>query len=124
MVLKKKLLLIDDDADLLAALSLKLTKSGKFDVQTSTEGEQAVTLAKEFAPDLILLDIDMPEISGPEVAEALGVSEETKRIPILFLSSLVGKDDMARSGGTSGKHNMASKSMKVNELIERIESLI
>lgn len=121
---KKKLLLVDDDVDLLQALSIKLNKSDRFEVMTTSEGQKAVALATEFLPDLIVLDIEMPGMDGGEVAAALEACAETRHIPVLFLSSLVAKADVARSGGKSGGRNIASKSMTVRDLVQRITDLI
>jgi len=120
----KKLLMIDDDKDLLAMLKLKLEKTGNYNVVTSTDGSKAVELACDTAPDLIVLDIDMPDMDGGAVANSLSESEDTRNIPILFLSSLVPKEQVAESGGIVGGRNMASKKGGVQELIDRIDSMI
>lgn len=119
-----RLLLVDDDADLLNLLKLKLQKTGKFEVLTTTDGAKAVSLAIEFEPDLILLDIEMPEMDGAEVAEALKDNPATSQIPVLFLSSMIQKTDVERSGGKSGQRHIASKSMSVKDLVERIDDII
>ena len=92
----KKLVMVDDDADLEALLKLKLEKTGKYEVATTTEASKTIDLVREVSPDLILLDIDMPEMTGGDVANVLSESKDTKDIPILFLSSLV-----SRSGRNS-----------------------
>jgi len=81
-------------------------------------------LAQQESPDLIICDIDMPEMDGGDVERALSEKEQTRNIPILFLSSLVSKSDVERSGGIIGGKQMASKSANIKELIVRIELLI
>ena len=124
MTEKKRLLAVDDDVDLLLVLQRKLEKTGRFEVTTASNGMDALRLAREMSPDLLLLDIEMPDMDGTEVAAALGESEVTKAIPILFLSSMIQKEDVAASGGKSGQHHIASKSMTAGDLVARIDSLL
>lgn len=119
----KKLLMVDDDEDLLALLKLKLEKTGKYQAVTTTDGGKAVHLAMEEAPDLIVLDIDMPGMDGGEVANSLSESKHTKDIPVLFLSSLVSEEDVAQSKGIIGGRDMASKRGSIQELMDKIESM-
>jgi CheY-like chemotaxis protein len=120
----RKLVMVDDDADLAAMVKLKLEKTGKYEVATTTEGRKAVDLVREVSPDLILLDIDMPDMSGGDVAKVLSESEGTKNIPILFLSSLVSRSEATQDTGSIGGHQMASKSGNLRELTEKIESIL
>lgn len=120
----RKLVMVDDDEDLAALLKLKLEKTGKYDVATTTEGSKAVDLVREVSPDLILLDIDMPDMSGGDVAKLLSEPNDTKDIPILFLSSLVGRSEAIEGSGSIGGHQMASKSGSLRELMEKIESIL
>ncbi len=120
----KKLLMIDDDADLSALLKLKLEKTGRYECTTATEGSKAIDLAREVSPDLILLDIDMPDMPGGDVAMILSEPEDTKDIPILFLSSLITKADIDEGNKTIAGRQMASKFGSIRELIEKIESIL
>ncbi len=120
----KKLVVVDDDPDLLSLIKSKLEKTERYKVVTTTEGSEAVRLATQESPDLIILDIDMPDMDGGEVAKSLSESEYTKDIPILFLSVLVSKVDVAETGDVIGGHHMISKSMGVENLIIKIESLL
>lgn len=120
----KTILMVDDDEDLLALLKRKLEKTGRYRVVTASEGSGAVGLARRESPDLILLDIEMPDMPGDDVAQALSDSEDTRGIPILFLSSMVTSSDVKRTGGIVGGRNMISKSMSVKDLVIRMESLL
>ena len=120
----KKIMMVDDDEDLLALVKMKLEETKKYAVVYTSKGDEAVGLAGEERPDLILLDIDMPEMDGPEVANALGGSEKTRDIPILFLSSLITKDDVGESGRTIAGHHMIPKSMDFKYLISEIDAVI
>jgi len=120
----KKLVMVDDDPELLSIIKSKLEKTERYKVVTTTEGSETVRLAIQESPDLIILDIDMPDMAGGEVANSLSESEYTKDIPILFLSALVSKSDVAKTGGLIGGHHMISKSMGIENLIIKIESLL
>ncbi len=120
----KKIMIVDDDADLINLLKTKLEKTERYKVVYTTEGAEAQKLAQRESPDLIICDIDMPEMDGGEVERALSEKEQTRNIPVLFHSSLVSKSDVESSGGIIGGKQMASKSGNIKELIIRIESLI
>jgi DNA-binding response OmpR family regulator len=121
---KKKLLMIDDDRALGGMLKLKLEKSGDYDVTYSPDGHRVVELALEVNPDLVILDVDMPHTDGGAACTLLQNNPETKGIPVLFLTSLVAKEQVAASGGIIGDQHMASKSMAVGELIDQIRKML
>ncbi|MBF0101199.1 MAG: response regulator [Desulfobacterales bacterium] len=116
----KKIMLVDDDKSITSFLKSKLEKTGKFTVVFTNDGSNALSLARKEKPDFIISDIDMPDVSGGDVGRELADSEDTKTIPLLFLSSLVSKDDEGIIGGRP----MMSKSCKINELVEKIESML
>jgi CheY-like chemotaxis protein len=120
----KKILWVDDDDTVLDIFKLKLEKTGRFSVTTTTEGNRIVTLAKEVTPDIIVTDIKMPFIDGADVANLLKKAEDTKNIPLLFLSSLVSKQEMDTTGGFIGGRHMASKAASVEEIIAKIDSML
>jgi DNA-binding response OmpR family regulator len=121
---KKKLLLIDDDRALGEMLKLKLEKVGNYDVTYSPDADRVVKLAREVNPDLIILDIDMPDTDGGDACAALQERQDTKGIPVLFLSSLVTPEAVAESDGVIGDHQMASKRMTIGDLVDRIQTLL
>ena len=84
---KKRILLIDDERDLSLLLKLNLERTGVYEVMAQNQPTQALDSAKRFKPDLILLDIVMPGVSGFEVAAQVRAHEELKRIPIVFLTA-------------------------------------
>lgn len=121
---KTKLLMIDDDEDLLRLVKMKLEKTGQFDVTYSTKGSQAVNLARDLSPDLVILDIDMPEMSGGEVADALSEADDTKDLPVLFLSSMIANGETSSQIQMIGGRRMISKSVKIKDLIAAIETIL
>lgn len=80
-----RVLLVDDDADLLAACKLIL-RENKMVVETAQEPAGVIELLSEFRPDVVLMDIDMPGCTGPELAQVIRLNEEWVHVPILYMS--------------------------------------
>ena len=89
---KKKVLIIDDEVDFANLLARRIRLDGH-DALCYYQGENAVDTANEIQPDLILLDISLPDISGLEVYEHLKGHENTKSIPVVFLSAFPDRED-------------------------------
>jgi CheY-like chemotaxis protein len=119
----RKLLIIDDDAEVALLLKAKFEKAGDFQVVLATDGEAAVELARTEGPDIIICDVDMPDMDGPAVAAELAKNDATKQIPLLFLSSLVTPTDVARGVKAGGKQ-MLSKQSPVADLIRAIDDTL
>jgi len=83
---KKKILLVDDEIDILDFLSYNLMQSG-YDVRTAINGEEGVKVARAFSPDLILLDMMMPEMDGVETCEKIRSISELENVMIAFLTA-------------------------------------
>ena len=81
-----KILIVDDNKDFLEIFSIKL-KSASHDVSTDQSGQDGISKAKEFQPDLILLDVEMPEMNGVETLMKLKADDATKNIKVAFLTS-------------------------------------
>lgn len=91
----KKILLVDDEAELVEMIKMRLEASG-YVVLTAYNGKQALEKVQE-APDLILLDILMPEMDGIEVAIKLKSSDKTKSIPIVMLTAKSQMEDLTKA---------------------------
>lgn len=120
----KKILVVDDEAGFARLLKLNLEKTGKFEVQTENKGSQALNTARSFRPDLILLDIIMPDVDGSEVANRLKSDPGTRNIPILFLTALVKNKEVETTSGTIGGHIFLAKPITTDELIKNIETVL
>ena len=83
---KKKILVVDDEPNILTAISDLLLAKG-YDVVTAQDGEEGVARSKDSKPDLILLDIMMPKLSGIELLKQLKSSDKAAHIPIIILSA-------------------------------------
>lgn len=124
---KKKILLVDDDKDFLEGTKIILEKNN-FDVATATNGRECLDKLKSFNPDLLILDIMMPEKSGFEVCKELKSSLEYSKIPVLMLTALkqkLGKTSYSLSQGLELEaEDYIDKPVKPSELISRINSLL
>jgi CheY-like chemotaxis protein len=118
---KKRILLIDDDASVVTLLTTKLAKS--YDVVSTTDSRQAVALARRELPDVILCDIDMPGLSGGEVAAALAEDASLARIPFAYLTGLVSPAETQELEGQVGGRPGVSKRAPLSELVATIEAL-
>ncbi|MGA2172246.1 MAG: response regulator, partial [Sedimentisphaerales bacterium] len=87
---RPKLLIVDDEPDAVLILAKTLSARG-YEVVTAGRGQQAIMLAKAEKPDLILLDILMPDMDGTQVAAALQEDQATQNIPVIFLTCLITK---------------------------------
>jgi len=121
---KKKVLVIDDEDNFLKLVKLNLEQTGKYEVRVEDKGSQGLSAAQEFKPDLIFLDIMMPDVSGEEVIRQLKEDPNVKSIPVVFLTAIVTKDDSSSRGGVIGGHPFIAKPVSVEELVDCIEKNI
>jgi len=118
----KKILIIDDHPDNVFLLQDRLEKEG-FEVIKAYHGEMGIQKAVEEKPDLLLLDIMMPDISGFDVCKILTTKEETKLIPIILLTALTEAENL-KQGLQSGAFDYIKKPFNRTELIARINSAL
>lgn len=118
---KKKVLIVDDETSITTVFKMVIEKTGKYEVLTETKGSHALAAAKQFKPDLILLDIVMPDIDGGEVADQIKADEEIKDTPIVFVSAALTKNEAKEQGAIPGRHPILAKPVPVEELIGAIE---
>lgn len=120
-VVRTKILIIDDEKVFTRLVMLNLTKTGKYEVREENDSSRALAAARKFKPDLILLDIMMPNLNGSEAASQIRNSETLKDVPIIFLTALAAKDDITSDGGLIGGYPFIAKPVSTVELIECIE---
>jgi DNA-binding response OmpR family regulator len=118
----KKILIIDDSPDSVFLLQDRLEREG-FEITKAYNGEMGIQKAVGEKPDLILLDVMMPDISGYDVCKVLSSKEETKLIPIILLTALTEADNL-QQGLLSGAFDYIKKPFNRTELIARINSAL
>jgi len=119
-----RVLLIDDDHDALALLKTRLESTGRFRVTTADSGQSGLDLAHDIEPDVIICDIYMPGLSGPDVAAELADDDFLSQVPLLFLSALVKPEEIRAHGGRIGGWPMASKQESIHSIVRRIDGLL
>lgn len=119
----KKILLIDDEENFCHALKMGLEMNGNYHVMTASIADDGIVMAKLRQPDVILLDIMMPDKTGPEIAEELLEHPSTKSIPIIFVTAIVSKEELKKNGNTVGGQLFIPKPIILDELIQKIESI-
>lgn len=116
------ILIIDDEQDILDILEYNLVKEG-FEVTTSSDGSKGIELAKKMLPDLIILDVMMPDTDGIEVCETLRKLPELAHTRICFLTAR-GEDYSQIAGLDAGADDYITKPVKPKVLISRIKAII
>jgi signal transduction histidine kinase len=117
---KGDILLVDDTPDNLRLLSTMLVEQG-YDVRSVRSGKSALMGVQAQAPDLILLDINMPEMNGYEVCQRLKSNSETQAIPVIFISALNEVFDKVKAF-TVGGVDYISKPFQIEEVLVRVEN--
>lgn len=125
MAARYRILVVDDEEDFCYFVKNNLEDTGEFDVLTANNGEQGIAIAKEASPDLILLDIIMPGLSGTEVAENLLQDPQTRQIPIIFLTAVVTKEELGpQTLREIGGNNFIAKVVETSELVGAIKEVL
>jgi CheY-like chemotaxis protein len=121
---KKRILVIDDELDFIRLLKINLEQTGKYEVRIESNGLSGIATAKTFKPNLILLDIIMDGMDGTDVCYRLENNNDTKNIPIIFLTAVVEKQEVESSGGLIGGHHFIAKPVGIEQLVYFIEKNI
>ena len=119
---QKKILLIDDEQDILEILSYNLEKEG-YEVFTATNGNEGIEMAKQILPDLILLDVMMPEKDGIETCQDLRKIKELQKTLIVFLSAR-SEEFSQLAGFQAGANDYIVKIIKPKVLISKVNALL
>lgn len=119
-VSRKTILIIDDEEDFCYFVKLNLEQTGEFEVLTAYNGTDGINMAKRHLPDLILLDIIMPNMTGTQVAESLRADKVTKDIPIIFVTAIVKRGEVGARDYQFGGNYFIFKPVKLDELLQEI----
>lgn len=119
---KQKILLVDDEKDILELVSFNLEKEG-YEVQTALNGRKALELARQSTPDLVLLDVMMPEMDGMETCRELREDPKLKNVLIAFLTAR-NEDYSQIAGFDAGADDYISKPIKPRVLVSRVKALL
>ena len=115
-------LVADDDDDIRDLVAFRLDRAG-YEVLRAGDGQQALDLAKEHRPDLAVLDVMMPKLTGYDVTRELRADAATSRIPVILLTARVQEADVAR-GFEAGADDYVKKPFSPQELKARVQAVL
>jgi DNA-binding response OmpR family regulator len=118
----QKILVAEDETDIRGLIAFSLRYAG-FQVIEASNGQEAMDMAVAESPDLVLLDVRMPRLTGYEVCRALKAQETTRRIPIVFLSAR-GQEGEIKQGLELGAEEYILKPFAPDELGRRVEGIL
>ncbi|QNI02896.1 response regulator [Halomonas sp. SH5A2] len=117
-----RVLVVDDEPNILISLEFLMQQAG-FDVMTAEDGEQALAHVQQTKPDLILLDISLPGISGFDVLERLRQDSNTATLPIIMLTAH-GREVEREKGMALGADDYITKPFSTQALVEKVNALL
>ena len=118
---KKRILIVDDEISFTRLLKLNLEQTNDYAVRVENRAEDAFTTAREFRPDLVLLDIMMPRMFGGDIAARLRADANLKTTPIVFLTAAVKRNEIASHQGCVGGLPFIAKPVDFQEVVDCIE---
>ena len=120
---KRKVLLVDDDAELVELMTKVLEEDGRFEVRIASNGFDAGMMVKEYRPDLIVLDVMLPDINGKEVCHRVRADASLEDVRILCISGLI-EEDKVHELRLSGADDFMPKPFELDALIDRMCTLL
>ncbi len=120
---KRKILIVDDDLELVELLTDVFERDGRFDIRTANNGFDAGMLVKDFRPDCVVLDVMLPDINGKEVCQRVRADDNLEEVKIICISGMV-EDDKIADLRASGANDFMHKPFAVDALVERVCDLL
>ncbi len=118
----KKIMIVDDNPDILLSIKNGLEDSAEYKVIGAESGEKCLEILETEMPDLILLDIMMPEMSGWETYDRIKENEAWRKIPLVFLTART--DKIARDAGDFLGEDYIEKPFEIDNIMERIDKIL
>jgi excisionase family DNA binding protein len=120
---RKKVLIVDDDAEIVELISDILSRDGRFDLRTASSGYEAGMATQQFRPDLILLDYMLPDVNGNVVCQTIRENPEFQNIRIIIVSGVVKQDEIDQLL-RSGADGFIRKPFDIAELTGKIAAVL
>jgi CheY-like chemotaxis protein len=122
---KTRILIIDDEVDFTELLQLNLEVTGRYEVATVNAATSAVSVAHAFCPDVILLDVLMPDLAGGDVLARLESQQALRRIPVIFITALAPVEEFpSRKKRKTGEPLTLPKPVNMDRLEQAIASVL
>ena len=119
MRMRKRILVVDDDEAVLDYMRAKL--GVRFEIVVTDDADKVLQMARQQMPDLIICDVDMPDMDGGDVSAALYGDDDTRDIPLLFLTALASEQVLDQLSGQLAGRVAISKSAPIEKLVAAIE---
>jgi two-component system, OmpR family, response regulator len=116
---KKKMLIVDDDQDLVELMSDTFDRDGRFEIRTANNGFDAGMQVKEFRPDIVILDVMLPDINGREVCQRVRSDKTLDSVKIICISGMIEQDKIADLRA-AGANDFMQKPFGTDKLLERV----
>jgi DNA-binding response OmpR family regulator len=123
-MIKSRILIVDDEPNLSGLVRLILEKTNRFEVRVENRSALALSAAREFHPDIVLLDVDMPGKDGGEVAREMQAEPAFRGMPILFLTSLISRTEAGGGETMRGGMRFLAKPVNPQVLIAALDRLL
>jgi len=120
---KKKILIVDDDAEIVELMVDVLARDGRFDIKTASSGYDAGILTQQFRPDLILLDYMLPDVNGNIVCHTIRKNPEFENTKIIIISGVIKQDEIDQLL-KSGAEGFIRKPFNIVELTDKITAVL
>ncbi|HEV7867724.1 MAG TPA: response regulator [Chthoniobacteraceae bacterium] len=121
---KPRILVVDDEPNLSHLVSMFLERTERFQVLVENRSSQALARAREFKPDVVLLDVDMPGKDGGEVARDMAADAQLRSIPVLFFTSLISREEAGTKAVMRGSYRYLAKPVNPNVLVETLDLIL
>ena len=118
----KKILIIEDEPALIKNLEMALKSD--YEVSAAVNGQEGLRKAKGETPDLILLDVMLPDTDGIEILKKLKADKKTDDIPVIVLTNLSDKETVSKILAAGGKEYLVKADWNINDIVEKIKSLL
>lgn len=122
--MKKKILVVDDEPSLTRLIKVNLERTGKYEVMTENQGAKAIAAARQFKPDLMLLDVMMPDMGGDEIAALVEEDPQLAGTRYVFLTAIVRKEETGPTGSEIGGHLFLAKPVTTEQLVATLEKVL
>ncbi len=119
-----RILIVDDEPAITRMVKLNLERTGNYLVHTENQGKMALAAAREFKPDLIILDIMMPDLGGDEISQQLKDDTELSKIKVIFMTAIVTHAETDAMGHAIGGQIFLAKPVNTEEMIATIEKVL
>jgi excisionase family DNA binding protein len=120
---KRKVLIVDDDAEIVELISDILSREGGFEIRTASSGYEAGMITQQFRPDLILLDYMLPDVNGNVVCQTIRKNPEFENTRIIIVSGVIKQDEIDQLL-RAGAQDFLKKPFNISELLDKVNAAL